>query len=99
MPFGFGLKEKKEQEKEELQKPEIKFDAKYCGGHKAYPTRKGVKTKILVFHDRIEMSNDRFLLSPILIRVLSKIKSNVVTIKDLSQEGELTLFSILGLNK
>jgi hypothetical protein len=63
MPFGFGLKEKKEEEKVELQKPEIKFDAKYCGGHKAYPTRKGVKTKILVFNDRIEMSNDRFLLS------------------------------------
>lgn len=60
---------------------------------------KGVKTKILVFNDIIEMLNDRFLLSPILIRVLSKIKSNVVTIKDLSQEGELTLFSILGLNK
>lgn len=63
MPFGFGLKEKKEEEKQELQKPEIKFDVKYCGGHKAYPTRKAIKTKIFVFIDRIELTNNLFILT------------------------------------
>jgi hypothetical protein len=63
MDFGFGLKEKKEKEKQGVQKPEIKFDAKYMGGHSAYPTRKEVKTKILVFADRIEIYSKMFILT------------------------------------
>jgi hypothetical protein len=63
MDFGFGLKEKKEKEKQGVQKPEIKFDAKYMGGHNAYPTRKEVKTKILVFADRIEIYSKMFILT------------------------------------
>jgi hypothetical protein len=63
----FGLKEKlnanRDREKQEVQKPEFKFDAKYCGGHKAYPTRKEIKCKFSVFTERMEIVSDRFLLT------------------------------------
>lgn len=46
MPFGFG-------KKDDTEKPEIKFDAKYLGGHELYP--KSTDTKVLIFKDRLEM--------------------------------------------
>jgi len=49
-------------ESQELQKSEFKFDAKYCGGHKAYPVRKEIKAKFVVFPKRMEITTDRFLL-------------------------------------
>lgn len=36
-------------------KPEVTFNAKYLGGHKAYPIRKTMDVKILVFSDRLEV--------------------------------------------
>lgn len=57
------MKDKREKEKQELQKPEIKFDAKYLGGHKAYPTRKEVKVKMLIFTDRVEIYSKLFILT------------------------------------
>ena len=36
-------------------KPEVTFHAKYLGGHKAYPIRKAMDVKILVFSDRLEV--------------------------------------------
>ena len=49
-------------ERRELQKPEFKFDGKYCGGHKAYPVRKEIKAKFVVFPKRMEITTDRFVL-------------------------------------
>ena len=64
--MNFGRKEKPNAiidiEREELQKPEFKFDAKYCGGHKAFPVRKEIKAKFTVFPKRMEITTDRFLL-------------------------------------
>lgn len=57
----FGLGEKKEKEKQEIQKPQTKFDVKYMGGHKAYPVKKQRDARILVFLDRIEIQSDKFL--------------------------------------
>lgn len=45
MPFGFGGK------KDEGEKPEVKYDAKYIGGHKVYP--KSTDTKVLIYKDKI----------------------------------------------
>lgn len=36
-------------------KPEVVFHAKYLGGHKAYPVRKAMDVKIIVFPDRLEI--------------------------------------------
>lgn len=36
-------------------KPEVVFHAKYLGGHKAYPIRKAMDVKIIVFPDRLEV--------------------------------------------
>jgi hypothetical protein len=46
MPFGLVKKDNGE-------KPEIKFDAKYLGGHKMYP--KSTDTKVLIYKDRIHI--------------------------------------------
>jgi hypothetical protein len=64
--LDFGRKEKlngiMDIERQELQRPEFKFDGKYCGGHKAYPVRKQIKAKFTVFPKRMEIATDRFLL-------------------------------------
>jgi len=57
----FGLGDKRETEKQEIQKPQDKFDAKYLGGHKAYPANKPKDVKINIFLDRIEIHSDKFL--------------------------------------
>lgn len=46
MPFGFG-------KKDEGEKPELKLEAKYVGGHKMYP--KSTDTKVLIYSDRLEV--------------------------------------------
>lgn len=46
MPFGFG-------KKDEGEKPETKFDARYLGGHKMYP--KATDTKVLIYKDKVEV--------------------------------------------
>lgn len=83
----FGLKEKfdakKDREKQELQKPEFKFDAKYCGGHKAYPIRKEIKAKFSVFAERMEIVSDRFLLT---VRF-----DQVTTVENLNQNKIYTI--------
>ena len=57
----FGLGDKKEKDKQEIQKPQDRFDAKYLGGHKAYPAKKPKGVKINLFVDRIEVHGDKFL--------------------------------------
>ena len=50
MPFGFGGKKEPE-----VEKPEYRFEVKYLGGHKAFPVKKSVDTKISVYSDRIDI--------------------------------------------
>ncbi len=50
MPFGFGGKKEPE-----VEKPEYRFEVKYLGGHKAFPAKKSVDTKISVYSDRIDI--------------------------------------------
>jgi hypothetical protein len=45
----FGLGDNKEKDKQEIQKPQDRFDAKYLGGHKAYPAKKPKDVKINLF--------------------------------------------------
>jgi len=45
------------------QKPQDRFDAKYLGGHKAYPAKKPKDVKINLFVGRIEVHSDNFFLT------------------------------------
>ena len=51
MPLGFRRKK----EEPETEKSEYKFDVKYLGGHKAFPSKKSIKTKIFVYAERIDI--------------------------------------------
>lgn len=48
MPFGFGKKD------DGQEKPMVTFNAKYVGGHKAFPKSKDVK--VLIYADRIKVT-------------------------------------------
>jgi hypothetical protein len=61
--FRIWFEGEKRKGKTRSTKARNKIDAKYMGGHNACPTRKEVKTKILVFADRIEIYSKMFILT------------------------------------